>query len=54
MKKIGYSDTMGYYSTMKKNEIMPFVAMDGPRDYHTKGSQTEKDKYHMRSLICGI
>ena len=21
--------------------------MDGPRDYHTKWSQTEKDKYHM-------
>ena len=20
--------------------------MDGPRDYHTKGSKTEKDKYH--------
>ena len=28
--------------------------MDGPRDYHTKSSKTEKDKYHMISLICGI
>ena len=28
--------------------------MDGPRDYHTKSSQKEKDKYHMISLICGI
>ena len=28
--------------------------MDGPRDSHTKWSQTEKDKYHMRSLTCGI
>ena len=28
--------------------------MDGPRNYHTKGSQTEKDKYHTISLICGI
>ena len=26
---------------------------DGPRDYHTKWSQTEKNKY-MISLICGI
>ena len=26
--------------------------MDGPRDYHTKGSKTEKDKYIL--LICGI
>ena len=28
--------------------------MDGPRDYHTKRSKSEKDKYHMISLICGI
>ena len=28
--------------------------MDGPRDYHTKWSKSEKDKYHMSSLICGI
>ena len=28
--------------------------MDGPRDYHTKWSKSEKDKYHMRSLIRGI
>ena len=28
--------------------------MDGPRDYHTKWSKLEKDKYHMLSLICGI
>ena len=27
--------------------------MDGPRDYYTKWSQTEKDKY-MISLTCGI
>ena len=26
----------------------------GPRDYHTKLSNSEKDKYHMISLICGI
>ena len=28
--------------------------MDGPRDCHPKGSKSEKDKYHMESLICGI
>ena len=28
--------------------------MDGPRDDHTKWSETEKDKYHMISLIWGI
>ena len=29
--------------------------VDGPRDYHIReASQTQKDKYHMISLICGI
>ena len=28
--------------------------LDGPRDYHTKWSKSDKDKYHMRSLIHGI
>ena len=28
--------------------------MNGPRGYHTKGSKTEKEKYHMILLICGI
>ena len=29
--------------------------IDEPRDYETKWNKSaEKDKYHMRSLICGI
>ena len=28
--------------------------MDVPRDYHTKQSKAEKDKYQMVSLTCGI
>ena len=28
--------------------------MDATRDYYTKWSQTEKDKYRMISLLCGI
>ena len=28
--------------------------MDGPRDYHTKQSKPDKDKYHMTSLTNGI
>ena len=28
--------------------------MDGPRDDHTEWSKSEKDKYHMIPLICGI
>ena len=29
-------------------------SMNGPRDYHTEGSKSEKGKYHMISLTCGI
>ena len=29
-------------------------SMDGLRDYHTKCSNPDKDKYHMISLTCGI
>ena len=28
--------------------------MDGPRDYHTKWSKPDKDKYHMILLICDV
>ena len=28
--------------------------MDGLRDYHTKWSKSDKDKYHMISLLRGI
>ena len=47
---------MEYYSAIKKNEIMPFAAtwMDLEIVILSEVSQTEKDKYHMISLICGI
>ena len=47
---------MEYYSAIKKNEIMPFAAtwMDPEIVILSEVSQTEKDKYHMISLICGI
>ena len=36
-KKMWYTDTMEYYSAIKKNKIRPFAAnMDGTRDSHTK------------------
>ena len=40
----------------QKNEIMQFVAiqMDLQIIILSKVSQTERDKYHMISLICGI
>ena len=47
------SHTMEYYSAIKKNEIMPFVAtwMDLEIIILSKVSQKEKDKYHRISLI---
>ena len=47
---------MEYYSAIKKNEIMPFAAtlMDLEIIILSEESQTEKDKYLMISLICGI
>ena len=48
--------TMEYYSAIKKNEILPFATtwMDLEGIMLNKISQTEKDKYHMISFICGI
>ena len=47
---------MEYYSTTKKNEVMSFAAtwMDLEIIILSEVSQTEKDEYHMISLICGI
>ena len=40
----------------KKNEVMPFAATRTDLEIIilSEVSQTEKDKYHMISLICGI
>ena len=48
-----YKYTMEYYSAIKMNEMMPFVAiwMDLEMIILSEVSQTEKDKYHMISLI---
>ena len=53
IKKMWYIYTMEYYSAIKKNEIMPFVAtwMDLEIIILSEVSQTEKDKYHKISLI---
>ena len=46
---------MEYYSAIKKNNIMPSAAtwMDLEIIILSEVSQTEKDKYHMISFICG-
>ena len=48
-----YTCTVEYYSTTGKKEIMPFVAtwMNLEITILSEISQTEKDKYHMISLI---
>ena len=45
--------TIEYYSAIKKNEIMPFAAtwIDLEIIIQSEVSQTEKDKYHMISLL---
>ena len=56
IKKMCYIYTMEYYSAIKKNEIMPLTAtfMDLETIILSEVNQTEKDKYHMILLICGI
>ena len=57
IKKMQQICMMEYYSAIKKkNEIMSFAAtwMDLEFIILSEVSQTEKDKYHMISLICGI
>ena len=48
--------TKGYYSTLKKSEILSFATpwMELESIMLHEISQSEKDKYHMISLICGI
>ena len=48
-----YIYTMEYYSTIKKNKIMSYAAtwMDLEIVILSEVSQTQKDKYHIISLI---
>ena len=56
IKKMWYIYSTECYSAKEKNEIMPFAAtwMDLEIIILGEVSQTEKDKYHMVSFICGI
>ena len=51
-----YIGALRHYSTIRKNEIMPFTAtwMNVPSVLLSEVSQAEKEKYYMTSLICGI
>ena len=49
-----YIYIMKYYSVIKKNEIMPFAAIQMEMIIQSEVSQTEKDKYHVILLIWKI
>ena len=55
IKKLWFIYTMEYYVAMRKNEIRPSVAtwMALERVMLSEISHTEKDRYHMFSLLCG-
>ena len=56
IKKMWYIYTMEYYLAVKTNEILPFATtwMELECIMLSEISQSEKDKYHMTLLICGI
>jgi hypothetical protein len=56
IKKIWYVYTVEYYSAIKKNEITLFAEkwIELEITMLIKRSQTQEDKDHMFSLICGI
>ena len=56
IKKMRYIYTMEYYPAIKEKAVMPFAAtwMALETVVLSKVSQTEKEKYHTASLICGI
>ena len=56
IQKMWYIYTMEYYSALKKKEILSSATtwMNLEGIMLSEVSQTEKDKYHVISLICGI
>lgn len=61
MDKEREEDRIEYYSSIRQNEVLPFVTIqiiDGPMDLEGimpgEISQTEREKYHMTSLIYGL
>ena len=55
-KEAGVHIDDGLLHSRKKNEVMPSAAtwMDLETVILSEVSQTEKEKYHMTSLICGL
>ena len=55
-KQLWDSYTLEFYLTVKTKKILPFatVWMDLENTMLNEISQSEKDKYHIISLICGM
>ena len=53
---VWYIYTTEYHAAERKKELLPFVTawMDLESIMLSEISQSEKDKYHTISLICGI
>ena len=51
-----YTYITDYYSAIKKNEILPFATTSIELEdvMLSEINQSEKDKYHMMSLMCGF
>ena len=56
IKQLSDTYTMEFYLAIKKKKILSFatVWMDLENIMLSEISQSEKNKYHMISLICGI
>ena len=56
IKKMWFIYTIEFYLAMRNSEIMPFAAMCMELEgiMLSEISQSEKDRYHMFSLICGF
>ena len=56
IKKIWHINAMEYHPAIKKNEILPCVTMwlESESIMLSKISQSEKNKHHIISLMCGI
>ena len=56
INKLWYIYAMEFYVAVQKNELVPFVTawMERQSSMLSEISQSEKDKYHLISLICRI
>ena len=54
IKKMWFMYTMEYYSAMKKNKLTPSAATWKQLEIIVLSEVSQKDKYHMIPLKCGM